>query len=130
MTAGFRCAPGLGRDDRHRQKTAMPHPQVTIRNPPLLPLVPLSATLATTPQPSRVSMAVPNTSDRKTIPRDIFDSSIFCCQSLASLKGRWAGSGVGAAGRPLRRSPLGDPAVLVPGPMPARRRKSYQATRL
>ena len=38
----------------------MPQPQVTIRNPPLLPLVPLSATLATTPQPSRVSIAVPN----------------------------------------------------------------------
>src|SRR6476661_310831 len=64
----------------------MPHPQVTIRNPPLLPFVPFSATLATTPQPSRVSMPVPKTSERKTNPRDIFDSSIFCCQSFAMLK--------------------------------------------
>lgn len=29
---------------------------------------------------------VPNTSERKTIPRDIFDSSFFCCQPPRGLK--------------------------------------------
>src|ERR671926_1096252 len=74
----------------------MPHPHVTIRKPPLLPFVPFRATLATTPQPSRVSIAVPNTSERNTKPRDIFDSSIFCCQPSVNLKGGF---------------PLGDEAV-------------------
>src|SRR6187200_6156 len=99
----------------------MPHPQVTIRNPPLLPLVPLRATLATTPQPSRVSIAVPNTSDRKTIPRDIFDSSIFCCQPVASLRGCWAGNVLAPpAGHCV--GPPEDHAVLVPGRPPSGRR--------
>src|SRR3954465_3637728 len=91
-----------------------------MRNPPLLPLVPLSATLATTPQPNRVSIAVPNTSDKKTIPRDIFDSSIFCCRPVASLKGRWAGSMfVLPASHCARRR--GGPRTASPPPQPLRR---------
>ena len=96
VTAGLRCAPDLAAT-KTPAKTAIPHPQVTIRNPPLLPLVPFSATLATTPQPSRVSIVVPNTSERKTIPRDIIDSFYFLLSVPRGLKDRWsAGRAVGA----------------------------------
>src|SRR6202165_2468075 len=75
VTPGLRWAPDLAAT-KTPARTAMAHPHVIIKNPPLLPLVLPNRTLATTPQPSSVSIPVPNTSDRKMVPRDIFDSSL------------------------------------------------------
>src|ERR1700694_4054606 len=74
VTAGLRWAPDLAATYTPA-RTAMAHPHVIIKKPPLLPLVLARRTLATTPQPSNVNIAVPNISDRKMVPRDICDSS-------------------------------------------------------
>jgi len=63
-TAGLRIAPEYA-ETSTPAKTARPHPQLTIRKPPPKPLFFASATLATTPQPSRISIAVPTSSERK-----------------------------------------------------------------
>src|SRR5690625_4822767 len=54
--------------------TARPHPRLMSSQPPPLPLVPGSRWLATTPQPSSVSIAVPSTSGRKMVEKSTLSS--------------------------------------------------------
>ena len=61
VTAGFRCAPEAAAM-KTPEKTARPHPQLIIRNPPPNPLDLANTTLATTPPPIKSNSIVPSIS--------------------------------------------------------------------
>ena len=64
VTAGFRWPPDFAAA-MTPTNTARPHPQFTNRKPVPCPLDLVSAVLATTPQPRRISSIEPTASDRK-----------------------------------------------------------------
>src|SRR6476469_9794320 len=68
VTAGFRCEPERQATDAPTN-TAKPHPKLISSQPPPVPFDLASTTVATTPQPSRINVAVPMTSQRKISPR-------------------------------------------------------------
>src|SRR5579871_6357755 len=65
VTAGLRCAPLYLATQNTPTKTARPQPQAMTIQPEPWPLVFCNTTLATTPLPSKMRMAVPISSARK-----------------------------------------------------------------
>src|SRR3954462_10760409 len=76
VTAGLRCAPESGADMYSPVRTAKPHPKVIASHPASNALDRFKRTPATTPQPSRVSTAVPMVSPMKMSELDTRDSFV------------------------------------------------------
>jgi hypothetical protein len=65
--AGFKWAPLAAPDIKTATKTAMAQPNVITIHPLLCPYVLFNTTLATTPLPNRIKMAVPMNSEIKGV---------------------------------------------------------------
>jgi hypothetical protein len=67
VIAGFKWAPLAAADIKTATNTEMAQPKVITIHPPLFPYVLFNTTLATTPLPNKIKMAVPMNSEIKGV---------------------------------------------------------------